>query len=330
SGALCAGHGLSFGPAVRRVLGEIWVLGVLACGAVDSVIARIMFYVDEDSKGCLSMRDLRRSSLVHIWCSLNPSTELSAVRKFFSYDHFYVLYCTFHELDEDDDFLLHRSDLCKYQGHSISALVEARLFSQAAHSFTCQKPHHINFDDWIWFVLAYHEVTLPKALRFWFDVFDLDGDGLLRDHELEAAFESQAERLRARDGRAQSYKEFICQLGECGVCGELWVCSSDALGLPTAAAAAGISVSDLLQSPAAAAVLINCLLKAHVLKAFEDGEALHTLAEPPALERALFAGFTPFEVYAHSEYAAFTAQRYEEAAAEGPTGGTSPEGNLSD
>ena len=34
----------------------------------------------------------------------------------------------------------------------------------------------------------------------------------LRDHELEAAFESQAERLRMRDGKAQTYKEFICQV----------------------------------------------------------------------------------------------------------------------
>lgn len=35
---------------------------------------------------------------------------------------------------------------------------------------------------------------------------------LSRDHELEAAFESQAERLRLRDGKAQTYKEFICQV----------------------------------------------------------------------------------------------------------------------
>ncbi|OEH75714.1 protein phosphatase [Cyclospora cayetanensis] len=257
---------------------------------VDSVIARIMFYVDEDSKGCLSMRDLRRSALVHVWCSLNPSMELSAVRKFFSYDHFYVFYCSFHELDEDEDFLLHRSDVSKYQDHSMSTLVEARLFSQAAHRFSCEKSQHWNFQDWI--------LTLPKALRFWFDVFDLDGDGFLRDHELEAAYESQAERLRMREGKAQSYKEFICQV-------------SDALGL--APSSSGISCQEFLRSPAAAGFLVNCLLKAQVLRAFDEGEAVINTVHGNPIERAVLLNFTPFEIFAHAEYAAFTAQRFEES-----------------
>lgn len=34
------------------------------------------------------------------------------------------------------------------------------------------------------FLLAYHEVTFPKSLRFWFDIFDLDGDGYLRSAPL--------------------------------------------------------------------------------------------------------------------------------------------------
>ncbi|XP_026193615.1 probable serine/threonine protein phosphatase 2A regulatory subunit B''delta [Cyclospora cayetanensis] len=318
---------------------------------VDSVIARIMFYVDEDSKGCLSMRDLRRSALVHVWCSLNPSMELSAVRKFFSYDHFYVFYCSFHELDEDEDFLLHRSDVSKYQDHSMSTLVEARLFSQAAHRFSCEKSQHWNFQDWIWFVLAYHEVTLPKALRFWFDVFDLDGDGFLRDHELEAAYESQAERLRMREGKAQSYKEFICQAGkvlaeevESVHCAHYflkacmgfylpsapsvellvarflhggvkvlppWGCRSDALGL--APSSSGISCQEFLRSPAAAGFLVNCLLKAQVLRAFDEGEAVINTVHGNPIERAVLLNFTPFEIFAHAEYAAFTAQRFEES-----------------
>ncbi|KAL8436498.1 hypothetical protein Efla_006749 [Eimeria flavescens] len=215
----------------------------------------------------------------------------------YSYDHFYVFYYSFQELDEDEDFLLHRSDVCKYQGHSMSSLVEARLFSQVAHRFTCEKPHHLNFEDWIWFVLAYHEVTLPKALRFWFDIFDLDGDGCLRDHELEAAFESQAERLRMRDGKSQTYKEFICQV-------------SDALGLPSSGR--GISCRDFLNSPIAAGFLVNCLLKCEILRAFDDGEAVLNIVAGTPAERAVFFNFSPFELYAHAEYAAITAQRFEE------------------
>ncbi|KAL8272424.1 hypothetical protein Esti_003714 [Eimeria stiedai] len=212
------------------------------------------------------------------------------------YDHFYVFYYAFQELDEDEDFLLHRSDVCKYQGHSMSSFVEARLFSQVAHRFTCEKPQHVNFEDWIWFVLAYHEVTLPKSLRFWFDIFDVDGDGFLTDHELETAFEAQAERIRMRDGKSQTYKEFICQI-------------SDALGV---SASAGFSCRDFLRSPVAAGFLVNCLVKCEVLRAFDEGEPVINFVQGTPIERSVLHNFTPFEIYAHSEYAAFTAQRFEE------------------
>lgn len=45
--------------------------------------------------------------------------------------------------------LLILDSLLRYQGHSMSSLVEARLFSQVAHRFKCEKPQHMNFDDWI-------------------------------------------------------------------------------------------------------------------------------------------------------------------------------------
>jgi hypothetical protein len=36
------------------------------------------------------------------------------VLDYFSYEHFYVLYCKFWELDADHDFLLDRDDLVKF------------------------------------------------------------------------------------------------------------------------------------------------------------------------------------------------------------------------
>ncbi|KAL8455456.1 hypothetical protein Emag_000725 [Eimeria magna] len=272
---------------------------------VDSVVARIMFYVDEESKSCISMKDLRRSSLVHVWCSLNPSTELSAVRKFFSYDHFYVFYYAFQELDEDEDFLLHRSDVCKpaSAGGRPAATTDGPVATSAAAETAAPEtaaaetaaPETAAAET----AAAAAEragVTLPKSLRFWFEIFDLDGDGFLRDHELEAAFEAQAERIRMRDGKSQTYEEFICQI-------------SDALGIPLSS---GFSCRDLLRSPVAAGFLINCLLKCDVLRAFDEGEPVINLVQGTPIQRNILQDFTPFEIYAHSEYAAITAQRFEE------------------
>ncbi len=45
-----------------------------------------------------------------------PSQEeddINRVLKYFSYEHFYVIYCKFWELDTDHDFLISRDDLAR-------------------------------------------------------------------------------------------------------------------------------------------------------------------------------------------------------------------------
>jgi serine/threonine-protein phosphatase 2A regulatory subunit B'' len=50
------------------------------------------------------------------------------VRNFFSYEHFYVLYCKFWELDEDHDFHITKDDFSKYSGHALSRKVVDKIF----------------------------------------------------------------------------------------------------------------------------------------------------------------------------------------------------------
>ena len=38
--------------------------------------------------------------------------DINKINDYFSYEHFYVLYCKFWELDTDHDFLLDRDDGC--------------------------------------------------------------------------------------------------------------------------------------------------------------------------------------------------------------------------
>ena len=43
--------------------------------------------------------------------------DINQVREYFSYEHFYVIYCKFWELDADHDLLIDAEDLAKYSEH---------------------------------------------------------------------------------------------------------------------------------------------------------------------------------------------------------------------
>ena len=59
---------------------------------------------------------------------VNQEEDINAVRNFFSYEHFYVLYCKFWELDEDHDFFISKDDFSKYSGHALSRKVVDKIF----------------------------------------------------------------------------------------------------------------------------------------------------------------------------------------------------------
>ncbi len=44
---------------------------------------------------------------------LDEEGDINLVRDYFSYNHFYVIWCLFWELDEDEDSLLHTDDLLR-------------------------------------------------------------------------------------------------------------------------------------------------------------------------------------------------------------------------
>jgi hypothetical protein len=50
--------------------------------------------------------------------------------RYFSYEHFYVIYCKFWELDSDHDFLIDKDDLLRYGNHALTYRIVERIFSQ--------------------------------------------------------------------------------------------------------------------------------------------------------------------------------------------------------
>eukprot|EP00435_Cladocopium_sp_Y103_P073716 s737_g44.t2 len=156
----------------------------------DTVTSRIFYIYDRKGTGRIHLQNLRRyqPSIIETWKQLEEFDDMKMIRDYFSYEHFYVIYCTFWELDSDHDFLLDKDDLLKYDGHALSRRTVDRIFSEVTWKFTSAVPGKMGYEDFIHFLLNDQDQITDRSIEFWFNIFDLDADGVVRDHELQAAY----------------------------------------------------------------------------------------------------------------------------------------------
>ena len=81
------------------------------------VISRIFYVVDRNWNGRITTSELRRSNFLQILTLLEDEPDINQVTDFFSYEHFYVIYCKFWELDTDHDLVIDAQDLSRHEGH---------------------------------------------------------------------------------------------------------------------------------------------------------------------------------------------------------------------
>lgn len=77
--------------------------------------------------GKLSLRELKHSNLFQEFMHVDEETDINLIREYFSYEHFYVLYCRFFELDADKDAKIGKEDLMKYADRALSQEIVDRL-----------------------------------------------------------------------------------------------------------------------------------------------------------------------------------------------------------
>jgi serine/threonine-protein phosphatase 2A regulatory subunit B'' len=85
-----------------------------------TVIARIFYKVNLSRTGKITCREVRRSNLVQEFMHVDEETDINRCVEYFSYEHFYVLYCRFFELDADKDAKISSDDLMKYGDYCLS------------------------------------------------------------------------------------------------------------------------------------------------------------------------------------------------------------------
>ena len=119
-----------------------------------TVVARIFYTVNVAADDRLLLRELRRSNFLQKLGDLSREEDINQVHAYFSYEHFYVIYCRFWELDSDHDMLLDIRDLVKYEECALTYRTLDRIFKQAPRHFRSDQPDRMGYDDFVVFLIS--------------------------------------------------------------------------------------------------------------------------------------------------------------------------------
>lgn len=150
---------------------------------------RIFYKVDSNDDGKISFRDFKQSNLKDVFEQVSNEEDINKIREYFSYEHFYVLYCRFWELDTDHDFFIDKEDFSRYEGHALSRKAVDRIFDQIPRKFKSGQKDKMSYEDFVWFMLSEEDKTTIRSLEYWFSVIDLDSNQIITPHEMEYFYE---------------------------------------------------------------------------------------------------------------------------------------------
>ncbi|KAJ1799334.1 Serine/threonine-protein phosphatase 2A regulatory subunit B'' subunit alpha [Coemansia sp. RSA 2399] len=215
---------------------------------METVIERIFYIANRSWDGCVTLAQFRKADVVGIIRSVEEGIDIDIPEPgVFSYKHFYVLFCSFFELDSNHDRLLDARDLLRYFNGMLSRRAISRIMMgkgkpseyavsrpDAGDARTKAKAERrrgkgssrydqnvrlsdcrMTYRDFIWFLLSEIDKTSPAAVDYWFRCLDLDGDGVLSIYELEYFYDEQVGRMEEdMAGDMIMLDDLMCQLSD--------------------------------------------------------------------------------------------------------------------
>jgi hypothetical protein len=138
-----------------------------------TVVTRIFYKVNTSRTGKISLREAKHSNLFNEFMHVDEETDINLIREYFSYEHFYVLYCRFFELDSDKDAKITKEDLMKYGDRALSQEIVDRVFKVGSRAFSDGmeggfESSGMSYPDFVMFMLAEEDRSSVPALRYWY------------------------------------------------------------------------------------------------------------------------------------------------------------------
>ncbi|KDP26508.1 hypothetical protein JCGZ_17666 [Jatropha curcas] len=178
----------------------------------ETVIYRIFYYINRSGNGRLTLRELKRSDLIGAMQHADEEEDINKVLRYFSYEHFYVVYCKFWELDTDHDFLIDKENLIRYGNHALTYRIVDRIFSQVPKKFTSNIEGKMGYEDFVYFMLSEEDKSSEPSLEYWFKCIDLDGNGVLTANEMQFFYEEQLHRMECMAQEPVLFEDILCQI----------------------------------------------------------------------------------------------------------------------
>lgn len=180
---------------------------------ITTVIQRIFYTVNRSWSGKITSTEIRKSNFLQTLALLEEEEDINQITDYFSYEHFYVIYCKFWELDTDHDLYISQADLSRYNDQASSNRIIERIFSGAVtRGKTIQKEGRMSYADFVWFLISEEDKRNPTSIEYWFRCMDVDGDGILSMYELEYFYEEQCERMEAMGIEPLPFHDLLCQM----------------------------------------------------------------------------------------------------------------------
>ncbi|KAK4746724.1 hypothetical protein SAY87_025761 [Trapa incisa] len=178
----------------------------------ETITYRIFYYVNRSGNGHLTLRELKRGNLIDAMRHADEEEDINKVLRYFSYEHFYVIYCKFWELDTDHDFLIDKENLINYGNHALTYRIVDRIFSQVPRKFTSKVERKMGYEDFVYFILSEEDKSSEHSLEYWFKCIDLDGNGVLMRNELQYFYEEQFHRMGCMAQEPVLFEDILCQI----------------------------------------------------------------------------------------------------------------------
>ncbi|XP_044290796.1 serine/threonine-protein phosphatase 2A regulatory subunit B'' subunit alpha isoform X2 [Varanus komodoensis] len=177
------------------------------------VIQRIFYTVNRSWNGKISLTELRKSNFLQTLALLEEEEDINQITDYFSYEHFYVIYCKFWELDTDHDLYINQKDLARYNDQALSNKIIERVFSGAVlRGVQAHTENQMSYADFVWLLISEEDKKSPTSIEYWFRCMDLDGDGTLSMYELEYFYEEQCERMESMGIEPLPFHDLLCQM----------------------------------------------------------------------------------------------------------------------
>lgn len=192
---------------------------------VETIIIRIFYTIDRARRGKISLKDYKKSNLLQVLFAVESAADVNEITDYFSYKHFYVLYCRFWELDKEHKGIISKRELIQHDDGSVSTRMLDRILRGHGRldkdNVTLRgnstvrsraKAMQMNYEDFCWFLLSEEDKTTETAIEYWFRLLDMDSDGIISLFELEFFYEEQMLRLRQMQMESLSFEDSICQI----------------------------------------------------------------------------------------------------------------------